>query len=195
MRYLVVGLLCCMCLLAASSLYDFTLNSIDGQTAPLAAYQGKVLLIVNVASKCGFTPQYTALEALYQKYKDQGLVVLGFPCNQFNGQEPGTDAEIKQFCSSKYGVTFPLFDKIEVNGDNRHPLYVLLAGKNSPVAGNIRWNFTKFLIDRHGNILKRLESKVKPDSADVTAAVEAALAAKSISEARMRAATSRCPRP
>src|ERR1039457_5767439 len=130
MRYLVVGLLFCMCLLAASSVYDFSLNSIDGQAAPLAAYQGKVLLIVNVASKCGFTPQYTALEALYQKYKDQGLVVLGFPCNQIGGQEPGTDAEIKQFCTGKYNVTFPMFDKLEVNGANRHPLYVTLAGKD-----------------------------------------------------------------
>ena len=163
---------------AADSIYDAPLKDIDGTSTTLKPYEGKVLLIVNVASRCGYTPQYAALEALYSKYKGQGLVVLGFPCNQFNGQEPGTDAEIKQFCSSKYGVTFPLFDKIEVNGDNRHPLYVLLAGKNSPVAGNIRWNFTKFLIDRHGNILKRFESKVKPDSADVTAAVEAALAAK-----------------
>jgi glutathione peroxidase len=163
---------------AADSIYDVPLKDIDGNSTTLKPYEGKVLLIVNVASRCGYTPQYAALEALYSKYKGQGLVVLGFPCNQFNGQEPGTDAEIKQFCSSKYGVTFPLFDKIEVNGDNRHPLYVLLAGKNSPVAGNIRWNFTKFLIDRHGNILKRFESKVKPDSAEVTAAVEAALAAK-----------------
>jgi glutathione peroxidase len=163
---------------AADSIYDVPLKDIDGNSTTLKPYEGKVLLIVNVASQCGYTPQYAALEALYSKYKGQGLVVLGFPCNQVNGQEPGTDAEIKQFCSSKYGVTFPLFDKIEVNGDNRHPLYVLLAGKNSPVAGNIRWNFTKFLIDRHGNILKRFESKVKPDSAEVTAAVEAALAAK-----------------
>ena len=163
---------------AADSIYDVPLKDIDGNSTTLKPYEGKVLLIVNVASQCGYTPQYAALEALYSKYKGQGLVVLGFPCNQFNGQEPGTDAEIKQFCSSKYGVTFPLFDKIEVNGDNRHPLYVLLAGKNSPVAGNIRWNFTKVLIDRHGNILKRFESKVKPDSAEVTAAVEAALAAK-----------------
>jgi len=163
---------------AADSIYDVPLKDIDGNSTTLKPYEGKVLLIVNVASRCGYTPQYAALEALYSKYKGQGLVVLGFPCNQFNGQEPGTDAEIKQFCSSKYGVTFPLFDKIEVNGDNRHPLYVLLAGKNSPVAGNIHWNFTKFLIDRHGDILKRFESKVKPDSAEVTAAVEAALAAK-----------------
>ena len=136
------------------------------------------MLVVNVASKCGFTPQYTALEALYQKYKDQGLVVLGFPCNQFGGQEPGTDAEIKQFCSSKYAVTFPMFDKIEVNGASRHSLYVMLAGRESPVAGDIGWNFTKFLIGRDGKILKRFESKVKPDSPEMIQAIEAALASK-----------------
>lgn len=129
-------------------------------------------------SQCGFTPQYTALEGLYAKYKDQGLAVLGFPCNQFGGQEPGTDAEIKQFCSSKYNVTFPLCDKIEVNGAHRHPFYGVLAGKDSPVAGNIGWNFTKFLIGRDGKILKRFESKVKPDSPEVTQATEAARAAK-----------------
>jgi len=163
---------------AADSIYDIPLKDIDDNRTTLKPYEGKVLLIVNVASRCGYTPQYAALEALYSKYKGQGLVVLGFPCNQFGGQEPGTDAEIKQFCSSKYSVTFPLFDKIEVNGDNRHPLYVMLAGKGSPVAGNIRWNFTKFLTDRHGNILKRFDSKVKPDSTDMTTAIEAALAAK-----------------
>jgi glutathione peroxidase len=163
---------------AAGSIYDLPLKDIDGKDTSLKPYQGKVMLIVNVASKCGFTPQYTALEALYQKYKDQGLVVLGFPCNQFGGQEPGTDAEIKQFCSSKYAVTFPMFDRIEVNGANRHSLYVMLAGKESPVAGDIGWNFTKFLIGRDGKILKRFESRVKPDSPEVIQAIEAALAAK-----------------
>jgi len=163
---------------AADSIYDTPLKDIDGKDTSLKPYQGKVLLIVNVASKCGFTPQYKALEALYQKYKDQGLVVLGFPCNQFAHQEPGTDAEIKQFCTSKYNVTFPMFDKIEVNGANRHPLYVLLAGKDSPFPGNIGWNFTKFLIGRDGKILKRFESKVKPDSPEVLQAIEASLAAK-----------------
>jgi len=163
---------------AADSIYNIPLKDIDGKDTTLKPYQGKVLLIVNVASKCGFTPQYTALEALHQKYKGQGLVVLGFPCNQFAQQEPGTDAEIKQFCSSKYNVTFPLFDKIEVNGPNRHPLYVLLAGKDSPFAGNIGWNFTKFLVGRDGKILKRFNSPVKPDSTEVTSAIEAALAAK-----------------
>jgi glutathione peroxidase len=163
---------------AAESIYDIPLKDIDGKDTSLKPYQGKVMLVVNVASKCGFTPQYTALEALHQKYKDQGLVVLGFPCNQFAHQEPGTDAEIKQFCSSKYDVTFPLFDKIEVNGAHRHPLYVLLAGKDSPFAGNIGWNFTKFLVGRDGKILKRFNSPVKPDSPEVIQAIEAALAAK-----------------
>ncbi len=163
---------------AAESIYDIPLKDIDGKDTSLKPYQGKVLLIVNVASKCGFTPQYKALEALYLKYKDQGLVVLGFPCNQFAHQEPGTDAEIKEFCTSKYDVTFPMFDKLEVNGNNRHPLYVLLAGKESPFPGNIGWNFTKFLVGRDGKILKRFNSPVKPDSAEVTQAIETALAAK-----------------
>ncbi|HXR47311.1 MAG TPA: glutathione peroxidase [Candidatus Limnocylindrales bacterium] len=163
---------------AAGSIYDIPLKDIDGHSTSLKPYQGKVLLIVNVASKCGFTPQYTALEATYQKYKDQGLVVLGFPCNQFGQQEPGTDAEIKQFCTSKFDVTFPMFDKLEVNGPNRHPLYVLLAGQDSPFRGNIGWNFTKFVIGRDGKILNRFPSPVKPDSAEVTQAIEAALAAK-----------------
>jgi glutathione peroxidase len=163
---------------AAESIYDIPLKDIDGNNTSLKLYQGKVLLIVNVASKCGFTPQYTALEAIYQKYKDQGLVVLGFPCNQFAHQEPGTDSEIKQFCTSKFDVTFPMFDKIEVNGPDRNPLYVLLAGKESPFPGNIGWNFTKFLIGRDGKILNRFNSPVKPDSAEVSQAIEAALAAK-----------------
>jgi glutathione peroxidase len=163
---------------AADSLYSVPLKDIDGQSTTLKPYQGKVLLIVNVASKCGYTPQYAGLEALYQKYKDQGLTVLGFPCNQFGGQEPGTDAEIKQFCASKYQVSFPLFDKIEVNGKNRHALYSLLAGDASPFPGNIRWNFTKFLVGRDGKILNRFESKVKPDSPELVQAVETALAAK-----------------
>jgi glutathione peroxidase len=163
---------------AAESIYDIPLKDIDGKDTSLKPYQGKVMLIINVASKCGFTPQYAALEAIYQKYKGQGLVVLGFPCNQFAHQEPGTDLEIKQFCTSKYDVTFPMFDKLEVNGANRHPLYVLLAGKESPFPGNIGWNFTKFLVGRDGKILKRFESKVKPDSPEVIQAIEAALAAK-----------------
>ena len=132
----------------------------------------------NVASKCGYTPQYAGLEALQEKYKDKGFSVLGFPCNQFGGQEPGTNEEIKQFCSAKYQVTFPLFDKIEVNGPNRHPLYVLLAGESSPFPGDIKWNFNKFLIGRDGKILRRFDSKVKPDSAELVQAVEKALGGK-----------------
>jgi glutathione peroxidase len=163
---------------ASDSIYAVSLKDIDGQSTSLKPYKGKVLLIVNVASKCGYTPQYTGLEALQEKYKDKGLVVLGFPCNQFGGQEPGTNEEIKQFCSSKYQVTFPLFDKIEVNGPNRHPLYTQLAGEGSPYPGDIKWNFNKFLIGRDGKILKRFDSKVKPESPELTEAVESALAAK-----------------
>ena len=163
---------------AAESLCDIPLKDIDGKDASLKEYQGKVLLVVNVASKCGYTPQYAALEALYKQYGFQGLVVCGFPCNQFGGQEPGTDADIKQFCTAKYNVTFPMFDKLEVNGVNRHPLYVALAGKESPFPGDIKWNFTKFLIGRDGKILARFDSKVKPDSEEMTKAIEAALAAK-----------------
>jgi glutathione peroxidase len=162
----------------AASIYDIPVKNIDGNPTTLGAYKGKVLLIVNVASRCGFTPQYTALEATYKKYSDQGFVILGFPCNQFGGQEPGSDAEIKQFCTSKFAVTFPMFDKIEVNGAGRHPLYVQLAGDTSPYPGNIGWNFTKFLIGKDGQILKRFDSKTKPDSPEVVAAIEAALAAK-----------------
>jgi len=163
---------------AADSIYDIPLKDIDGNSTSLKPYQGKVMLVVNVASRCGYTPQYAALEALYSKYKGQGLVVLGFPCNQFASQEPGSDAQIKEFCTSKYKVTFPMFDKIDVNGSGRSPLYVLLAGKDSPVAGKIHWNFTKFLIGRDGKILQRFESKVKPDSPEVIAAIESALAQK-----------------
>ena len=162
----------------AESIYDIPVKDIDGKATSLAPYKGKVLLIVNVASHCGYTPQYKALEALYQTNQDKGLVVLGFPCNQFLSQEPGTDAEIKQFCTSKYDVTFPMFDKLEVNGTGRHPLYVALAGTGSPFPGNIRWNFTKFLISRDGRIINRFDSKVKPDSAVVTTAIAAALAEK-----------------
>jgi len=162
----------------AESIYDVKLKDIDGKDTTLSAYKGKALLIVNVASKCGYTPQYKSLEATYQKYKDKGFVVLGFPCNQFGAQEPGTNEEIKQFCASKYNVTFPLFDKLDVNGDNRHALYVALAGEKSPFPGNIKWNFNKFVIGKDGKILKRFDSKATPDSAEVTQAIETALAAK-----------------
>jgi glutathione peroxidase len=163
---------------AADSLYDLPLKDIDGKDTSLKAYQGKALLIVNVASKCGFTKQYEGLQAIYKKYEGQGLVVCGFPCNQFGGQEPGSEADIKQFCSDKYDVTFPMFSKMEVNGAGRSPLYKLLAGKESPYPGDIRWNFTKFLVGRDGKIVGRFDSKVKPDSEELTKAIEAALAAK-----------------
>ncbi|HVU28146.1 MAG TPA: glutathione peroxidase [Verrucomicrobiae bacterium] len=159
----------------AASIYDISVKDIDGKTVSLGDYKGKVVLIVNVASKCGFTPQYKALEAVYKKYQDKGFVILGFPCNQFAGQEPGTDAEIKQFCTGTYDVTFPLFDKIEVNGANRHPLYQILTGKDSPFPGDIGWNFTKFLIGKDGKIVNRFASKITPDSPEVTEAIESAL--------------------
>ena len=162
----------------AETIYDIKLKDIDGKDTTLAQYRGKALLIVNVASKCGYTKQYAGLEALYQKYRDQGLVVLGFPCNQFGRQEPGSNAEIKEFCSSKFNVTFPLFDKIEVNGAGRNPLYVMLAGKDSPFPGDLKWNFNKFLIGPDGKILKRFDSKVTPESEELTQAIQTALAAK-----------------
>jgi glutathione peroxidase len=160
----------------AGSLYDVPVKDIEGKDTSLEPYKGKVLLIVNVASKCGFTPQYQGLESTYEKYKDKGLEVLGFPCNQFKSQEPGTDAEIKAFCTSKFGVTFPLFDKLAVNGADRNPLYVDLAGNDSPFPGDIKWNFTKFLIGRDGKILARFEPATKPDSPQVVQAIDAALA-------------------
>lgn len=159
-------------LFAASSVHDFTLNSIDGKPAPLAAYKGKVLLIVNVASRCGYTPQYTGLEALYERYKNQGLVVLGFPANNFGAQEPGSNEEIKTFCSSKYNVTFPMYAKISVKGDDMAPLYQFLTSSNG---GDVKWNFTKFLVDGNGKVIGRFESKVTPESPELTGAVEAAL--------------------
>jgi glutathione peroxidase len=163
----------------AGSLYDLPLKDIDGKDTSLKAYQGKVLLIVNVASKCGYTKQYKPLEAVYRKYKDKGLVVLGFPSNDFGGQEPGTLAEIKQFCSSKYDVSFPMFDKVKVRGGaDQHPLYVALTGKDSPVPGEVKWNFGKFLIGRDGKILARFGSGDEPDAEKVTQAIEAALAGK-----------------
>ncbi len=165
-------------MIQAAPIYDVPVKDIDGKPTTLAPYKGKVLLVVNVASKCGYTPQYTGLEAIQQKYQAKGFDVLGFPCNQFGGQEPGSNAEIKQFCSSKYNVTFPLFDKIEVNGPSRHPLYTTLAGKDSPYPGDIKWNFNKFLIGRDGKIIKRFDSKATPESPEVTQAIEAALAAK-----------------
>ncbi len=163
---------------AGPDLYAIPLKNIDGDAASLAPYRGKVMLIVNVASKCGYTPQYKELEAVYRAHRDAGLVVLGFPCNQFGQQEPGTNAEIKAFCSLNFQVSFPLFDKLDVNGEHRHPLYTALAGADSPFPGDIGWNFTKFVIGRDGRILARFSSKVKPDAPEVLAAIQSALAAK-----------------
>lgn len=171
--------------------YDFSAKTIDGKPATLADYQGKVALVVNVASKCGLTPQYAGLEALYRKYKDKGLVVLGFPCDQFAGQEPGSESEIQEFCSLTYDVSFPLFSKIEVNGANTHPLYSFLRAQqpgtapsaddlaNNPLYkflndtfpenlrdGAVKWNFTKFLVGRDGKVLKRFEPTVTPEEID-----------------------------
>ena len=162
----------------AGSLQEIPLNDINGKPTSLKAYQGKVLLVVNVASKCGLTPQYKALEATHRKYKDKGFTVLGFPCNDFGSQEPGSNDEIKEFCSSKYDVSFPMFDKLHVKGPERHALYEALSGDGSPFPGDVKWNFGKFLVGRDGKILKRFEPKVTPDSPEVTQAIEAALAAK-----------------
>lgn len=161
----------------ADSLYDFTLKSIDGNDTPLKNYQGHVILVVNTASKCGLTPQYKKLQAVYEKYKDKGFVVLGFPANNFRHQEPGSEAEIKTFCTVNYGVTFPMFAKISVLGEDIHPLYRYLTSKttNPKFSGEIRWNFDKFLIDKKGQIINRFHPKTTPDSAEVAAAVEAAL--------------------
>ena len=149
-----------------SGIYDFNAKDIDGKEQSLGAYQGKAMLIVNVASKCGFTPQYTGLEALYEKFRDKGLVVLGFPCDQFGHQEPGDEAEIKNFCSLNYDVKFPLFAKIDVNGTNTHPLYKYLKHEAKGLLGSesIKWNFTKFLIDKNGKVVKRYAPTDTPES-------------------------------
>jgi glutathione peroxidase len=156
------------------SFYDFTMKTIDGKEIPLNQYKGKVILVVNVASFCGYTKQYTGLEQLYKKYKDKGLVIIGFPANNFGAQEPGSDAEIKEFCSSKYNVTFQMFAKISVKGDDKHPLYKFLTsgGGNSELAGEVAWNFEKFLIDRNGKIVRRYKRNIEPLSDDIVKAVE-----------------------
>ena len=158
-----------------TSVYDFSARTIDGDEQKLSAYKGKTLLVVNVASKCGFTPQYTGLEALYEKFKDKGLVVLGFPCDQFGHQEPGDENEIKNFCSLNYDVKFPLFAKIEVNGANAHPLYKYLKSQANGLLGSesIKWNFTKFLIDKDGKVMTRYAPVDTPEkiAKDVAAAL------------------------
>ena len=162
------------------SVLDFTMRDIDGKDVKLKKYKGDVLLLVNVASKCGYTPQYEGLEAVYEKYKGKGFEILGFPANNFGGQEPGTEAEIKEFCTSKYHVTFPMFAKISVKGEDADPLYKFLTSKetNPNFAGDITWNFNKFLVDRKGNVVARFTSKQKPESDEVTAAIEKYLTMK-----------------
>ena len=162
-------------MLAANSVHDFTLDSIDGEATSLADYKGKVLLMVNVASRCGFTPQYKGLEALYRKYSGKGLVVMGFPANNFGAQEPGTDTEIKAFCSRNFDVTFPMFSKISVKGADTHPLYQYLTDQqaNPKTGGEVPWNFTKFLADGNGKVIGRFAPDVEP--ARMEQAIEAAL--------------------
>ena len=165
---------------ASPSILDFKMRDIDGNDVKLKKYKGNVLLVVNTASKCGYTPQYEGLEATYEKYRDKGFYVLGFPANNFGGQEPGTEKEIKEFCTSKYKVTFPMFAKISVKGEDQDPLYAFLTSKetNPDFAGDITWNFNKFLIDRKGKVVARFSSKDKPESEAVTQAIEKYLASK-----------------
>jgi glutathione peroxidase len=155
----------------ATGVLGFTMKTIDGEDVALSKYRGKVLLIVNVASKCGNTPQYKDLEALYRKYKDQGLMILGFPANNFGAQEPGTDQEIKTFCSMTYGVSFDMFSKISVKGDDQHPLYRVITS-DSTYGGDVKWNFQKYLVDRQGNLAGKYLPKVQPMSDVLTSAIE-----------------------
>jgi glutathione peroxidase len=159
------------------SIFDTPIATLAGEPSSLASHEGKTLLLVNVASKCGLTPQYAGLEELQKKYSDRGFTVLGFPCNQFLGQEPGTPEEIQTFCSTTYGVTFPMYEKIEVNGDDRHPLYAQLVGVADAdgEAGDVKWNFEKFLVSPIGEVVGRFRPQVEPDDPDLVAAIEAYL--------------------
>lgn len=163
---------------AAASVHDIKINTLDGKPTSLGEYKGKVVLLVNVASKCGLTPQYEALQKLQDKYSAKGFTVVGVPCNDFGAQEPGTSEEIQKFCKDNYQVTFPMLEKVHVKGADQHPLYARLTGKDSEFPGDIKWNFGKFLIGKDGKVLKRFEPQTKPDSSEVTSAIEAALAAK-----------------
>lgn len=158
-----------------SAFHDLTLQGLDGQDLPLSPFKGKVLLVVNVASKCGLTPQYAGLENLYQTYRERGFAVLGVPCNQFAGQEPGSEADIQSFCSLNYGVSFPMSAKVEVNGSARHPLYRLLAGEGAEFPGDITWNFEKFLLGPDGRVLARFSPRTAPDDPALVQAIEKAL--------------------
>ena len=157
---------------------DFKATTIDGETVDLEDYEGKVVVVVNVASECGLTPQYAGLQAMYDQYKEKGFVVLAFPCNQFGSQEPGSEAEIKQFCSSKYHVNFPMFSKVDVNGDKAAPIYKYLTSKDLPPVGTgkVSWNFEKFLIDREGNVIGRFSPRTTPKDPEFVKAIEAELA-------------------
>ncbi|MFI5954275.1 glutathione peroxidase [Cryptosporangium sp. NPDC051539] len=159
------------------AIYDIPLRTLSGDPASLGDYAGQTLLVVNVASKCGLTPQYEGLERLQKKYEDKGFTVLGFPCNQFMGQEPGSADEIQEFCSTTYGVTFPLFEKIEVNGENRHPVYQELTAAPDATgeAGDIQWNFEKFLIGKDGTVVNRFRPRTEPESPEVVGAIESQL--------------------
>ena len=156
-----------------SDFYEFSAKTLGGSALGLDAYRGKVVLVVNTASECGFTPQFDGLEALWETYRDKGLVIVGFPANNFKGQEPGTNEEIKTFCTRKYSVTFPMYSKISVKGADQAPLYGYLTKETGAgIAGDIKWNFTKFLVDRDGKVIQRFEPAVTPDSKEVTAAIE-----------------------
>ena len=166
---LIIGSLLFMSISADTSIYDFELDSLSGDEISLSEFEGNVLLIVNTASECGYTPQYKELQELYETYNDEGFYVLGFPANNFGGQEPGSDEEIAQFCELNYGVTFPMFSKISVKGDDQHPLYNYLTQVDNPdFTGEIGWNFEKFLIDRNGNIVRRFKSNVTPMGDELT---------------------------
>lgn len=171
---MIAALLASTFAMTATSLYDFTMPDIDGKDVKLATLKGKVVLVVNVASKCGLTPQYTGLEKLYSEFKGRGFVVLGFPANEFKGQEPGSNQEIKEFCSATYGVTFPMFSKIVVKGEEMHPLYRWLL-ETGPRKDDIEWNFAKFLVGKDGKVLARFLPKVEPNDTELRQAIEAAL--------------------
>jgi glutathione peroxidase len=160
---------------SAKDLQSIPLKDIDGEDTSLKAYDGKVVLVVNVASKCGLTKQYKELQALYDKYKDKGFVILGFPCNDFGGQEPGSLEEIKTFCTDNYSVTFPLFEKLHVKGAEQHPLYAALTGEKGAFPGDVKWNFGKFLLDKKGKPIARFEPRTTPDDESITKAIEEAL--------------------
>ena len=178
-RFFVLLALLGMTVMAAEkTVYDFNLNSIDGQPTALSTFRGKVMLIVNVASRCGYTPQYSGLEALYEKYKDRGFVIVGIPANNFGAQEPGTNQEIKTFCATKYHVTFPMMAKVSVKGSDTTPLYAFLTDRSThpSTGGEIGWNFTKFLVGPDGRVIARFDSAIEPESKQLTSAVEKALA-------------------